>query len=330
MIAFSEMEKALGKRLPLAALFQAPTVEEIAGIIREETSVEAWSALVPISPGGTRPPFYCVHAVGGNVLTYADLARRLGPDQPVYGLQAVGLDGLRPPHATLEEMGRHYAAEIRRFQPEGPYALGGTSAGGLIAYEVARQLEAAGYRVSLLALFDTYAPGSIRRRPGISSFRFRLYRAIDRFLLHFENFLVAERFGKATYIAVKSRRLGIELRNRWRRFRHVPLPPALQRVQNAVSGALRSYVPGPYGGLVTLFRANSRPRGYDMDPTLGWSQLAARGVEVFDVPGYHGALVYEPRVAALAGKLRVCLQREGTGEAPLPAADAGAPHAGPA
>ncbi|MBC8647301.1 MAG: non-ribosomal peptide synthetase, partial [Thermoanaerobaculia bacterium] len=292
-----------------------PTVEEIAAIIRDETSVEAWSALVPISPGGSRPPFYCVHAVGGNVLTYADLARRLGPDQPVYGLQAVGLDGLRPPDGTLEEMGRHYADEIRRFQPEGPYALGGTSAGGLIAYEVARQLEAAGGRVALLALFDTYAPGSIRRRPGVSSFRFRMYRAVDRFLLHFENFLAAERLGKATYIAVKSRRLGLELRNRWRRFRHVPLPPALQRVQNAVSGALRSYVPGPFGGLVTLFRANSRPRGYDLDPTLGWSRLAARGVEVFDVPGYHGALVYEPRVAALAGKLRVCLQRAYADEA---------------
>ncbi|MFN2385463.1 MAG: amino acid adenylation domain-containing protein [Thermoanaerobaculia bacterium] len=308
MVLFSEMEKVFGRRLPLAILFQAPTVEGIASILREGSgAAQSWSALVPISPGGFRPPFYCVHAVGGNVLTYADLARRLGPDQPVYGLQAVGLDGLRAPHESLEEMARHYAAEIRRFQPAGPYALGGTSAGGLIAYEVARQLEAAGERVALLALFDTYAPGSIRRRPGVSPLRFRLYRIADRFLLHFQNFLAADSRGKAAYIAVKSRRLGNQLRGRWLRSRHASLPPALQKVQNSVRVALKNYRPGPYGGKVTLFRANAGPRGYDLDPSLGWNELAARGVEVFDVPGRHGALVYEPRVATLAKKLRACL-----------------------
>lgn len=334
MIVFSEIEKAFGRRLPLATLFEAPTVEEIVAILLQEKGISGWSSLVPISSGGTRPPFYCVHAVGGNVLTYADLARRLGPDQPVYGLQAVGLDGSRPPHATVEEMARHYAAEIRRLQPDGPYALGGTSAGGLIAYEVARQLEAAGETVALLALFDTYGPHSVSRRPGVSSARLKVYQIADRFLLHFENFLAAERMGKASYVAEKSRRLKNRFRQRWKRFRRVPLPPVLRLMENAISMALASYIPRPYGGRVTLFRANRGPKGYEIDPTLGWGRLA-REVEVHHVSGYHGALVYEPRVGPLAKQLAACLESafstgKGRRDHPVPRADEDSPRTLPA
>ena len=107
----------------------------------------------------SKPPFFCVHALGGNVLEYYDLARHLGDDQPFYGLQSAGLDGRRPPHTRVEDMAAHYIKEMRELQPEGPYFIGGRSLGGMVAFEMAQQLKAQGQTIGLLALLDTYPSG---------------------------------------------------------------------------------------------------------------------------------------------------------------------------
>ena len=116
-----------------------------------------------IQAEGTRPPFFCVHGVGGNVVGFRDLARHLGPDQPFYALQPQGLDGKRECLTNIPEMAKRYMQEIRKIQPEGPYRIGGYSFGGLVAYEMAQQLEAQGEEMALLALFDTY-PGKVQSR----------------------------------------------------------------------------------------------------------------------------------------------------------------------
>ena len=143
MRLFAAMEKEFGKRLPLATLFQAPTVAQLAAILQTETS-SFWSSLVPIQPLGSRPPFFCVHAVGGNVLEYYDLARHLGPDQPFYGLQSRGVNEHEAPHERIDEMAAHYIKELRQLQSHGPYFIGGRSLGGIIAYEIACQLRGQG------------------------------------------------------------------------------------------------------------------------------------------------------------------------------------------
>jgi amino acid adenylation domain-containing protein len=154
----AQIEKMAGKKLPLATLFQAPTIEQLAKILRQEEWKAPWSSLVAIQPLGSKPPFFCVHAAAGNVLFYSDLARHLGSDQPFYGLQAQGLDGDEDPYNRVEEMASHYIDEIRTVQPKGPYLLGGLSFGGVLAYEMAQQLRAQGEKVGLLVLFDTYGP----------------------------------------------------------------------------------------------------------------------------------------------------------------------------
>ena len=129
---FAQIEKRLGKRLALATLFQAPTVAPLASGIQKDWAPK-WTSLVEIQAGQTgqqaaaKPPFFCVHALGGHVLEYYDLARHLGADQPFYGLQSAGLDGNRPPHARVEDMAAHYIKEMRELQPEGPYFIGGRS-----------------------------------------------------------------------------------------------------------------------------------------------------------------------------------------------------------
>jgi thioesterase domain-containing protein len=113
---------------------------------------------VTIQIGGSKPPLFCVHAIDGNVLVFQNLARHLDPDQPVYGLQAKGLDGKQAPHTRFEDMAADYIKEIRTVQPEGPYLLAGYSSGGVVAFEMAQQLQAQGQQVELLALIDSYCP----------------------------------------------------------------------------------------------------------------------------------------------------------------------------
>src|SRR5262249_46885240 len=139
---FAEMEKQLGMRLPLALLFRGPTIDRLAALILVgEWLKEDWamtrSTLVPIQLDGTRPPLFCVGVAQGEVLNYIMLAHYLGPDQPVFGLQARGLDGQEEPFATVEEMAAHYVPQIRSVQPEGPYYLAGYSAGGTVVFEIA-------------------------------------------------------------------------------------------------------------------------------------------------------------------------------------------------
>src|SRR2546423_10485211 len=184
---FAQVEKAFGRKLPLATLFQAPTVKQLARVLHDEGWRAAWSSLVMIQPGSAPTPFFCVHAAGGNVLEYHDLARLLGPDQPFYGLQSHGLDGKSEPHTSIKEMAAHYLKEMREVQPEGPYLLGGRSSGGTIAFEMACQLAAQGEKVALLALLDTYPAGYFKLLPGSGSLRQRASRYARKLRSHTEN-----------------------------------------------------------------------------------------------------------------------------------------------
>jgi thioesterase domain-containing protein/acyl carrier protein len=319
---FSQIEKSFDRHLPLATIFQGPTVGQLASLLQDEGWTPSWSSLVAIHAGGSRPPFYCVHAVGGNVLTYVDLTRHLGPDQPVYALQAQGLGGKNSPHTRIEEMAAHYIKEIRELQPEGPYSMGGSSAGGIVAFEMAQQLVAEGQDVAVLALFDTQGPDYLSMVKDMSPLRRRATRFFERVDLHMGNLLVAEGLkGKLAYVATKSARVRKNLAKAgigyWKKLKKLsreivdPLPPTLRKVENTSRKALDRYVPKAYPGRITLFRATKQPADFNPDRELGWSRFAEGGVEVYDVPGHHGAIVYEPRVGILARQLTECLERAG-------------------
>jgi thioesterase domain-containing protein/acyl carrier protein len=311
---FAQIEKAFGGRIPLATIFRAPTVRELAAVLEEGNWSGLWASLVPIQPRGSRNPFYCIHAVGGNVLTYADVARHLGPDQPVYGLQAQGLDGKALPHVSIEDMGTHYAREIRAFQPEGPYHLGGSSFGGLVAFEVAQQLHAQGQKVGVLALFDTWGPDYLQHMPSKRDPYIRMVRLVERLDLHLGNFLAAEGGrAKLDYVKTKMkrvrRRIAFIAERSARKWEKRLLPRALRKVESTGMRAREVYVPRPYPGKITLFRASKQPAGVAPDPHLGWGPLALGGVDVYEVPGYHGAIVYEPRARILSEQLADALRK---------------------
>lgn len=159
---FSAIEQTFGKRLPMAVLFQAPTIEQLADVLADEGCTVRWRSLVAIQPEGRKTPFFAVPGVGGNVLVFARLAKLLGEDQPFYGLQARGLDGKEKPFMRVEDMAAHFIAEIRTVQPRGPYLIGGTCTGGLAAYEIAQQLTAQGETV-ILTVMESWHPRSYVR-----------------------------------------------------------------------------------------------------------------------------------------------------------------------
>ena len=176
---FAQIEKQFGKKLPLATLFQSGSVAQIAQIIRQEKWLAPWKSLVPIQPNGNKPPVFYLHPGGSNLLIYRDLAYSLGSDRPVYGLQPRGLDGKYVPFTKIEDMAAYYLAQIRKFQPDGPYFLAGLSSGGTTAWEIAQLLKARGEEVSLLALFDTSGPDDYKILPPLQ----RLLSVCNRLML---------------------------------------------------------------------------------------------------------------------------------------------------
>ena len=280
------IEQSLGQRLPLAALLQAPTVEQLSALLRQEKWSSSWSSLVAIQPEGSRPPFFCVHGVGGNVVGFRDLARHLGADQPFYALQPQGLDGKRECLTSIPEMAERYMQEIRRVQPEGPYRIGGYSFGGLVAYEMAQQLEARGEEVALLALFDTY-PGKMESRGS------QLKNLFSLPLKEQASFVLK----KGTFVAMTLRKR-LELRM---------LPRALRNVRQACSKAAGAYEVQPYSGRVTLFRVKEKSVGSLNDPYAIWWRVAAAGVDLREISGDHLSLLKEPQVRFLGEELADCL-----------------------
>jgi len=153
-----QVQKVFGLTLPLTILMQAPTVESLAKVIHRHDGVAGWSSIVELQPHGSRHPFFCVHAVGGEVLCFVNLAREMAPDQPFYGISADRASGIEKTVPQIEGMAARYIEEIRRIQPEGPYFLGGYSFGGSVAFEMAQQLTAQGQNVALLAIIDHTPP----------------------------------------------------------------------------------------------------------------------------------------------------------------------------
>ena len=293
------IEQTLGHRLPLAALLQAPTVEQFAALLRQDGWSASWSSLVAIQPEGSRPPFFCVHGVGGNVVGFRDLARHMGPEQPFYALQPRGLDGKQPCMTSVAEMAESYLREIRRVQPRGPYRIGGYSFGGLVAYEMAQQLRAQEQEVSLLALFDTY-PGKMESR----SSQMRNLRKLP--LEDAVSFLVK----KGSFVLMTLRKR-LELRM---------LPRALRNVRQACAKAAAGYDVQPYDGQITLFRVKEKSAGSLDDPYAIWWRVAAGGVDLREISGDHLSLLKEPQVRLLAEELNGALDHPSPSEGSLVAA----------
>lgn len=268
----AQVDDQLKKSHSLKALFQAPTIAEFAKLLEDEGASVEWENLSPIQPEGTKVPFFCVHGDEANYF----IPRYLGNDQPFYAFFHQGEDGKPIRHTQVELIAEHFIREMRTVRPEGPYLLSGYSFGGIVAFEMAQQLMAAGHEVALLALLDTYEPTA---------------------------FIRTMREEAKWYDGLKKKALRWMVRRYMRRGQ--PLPPKLRHfyIIDTYDFAIRDYRPRPYAGTVTLFRAQDSTGPEEM----GWGALGR--VRVHIIPGDHYSMVKEPQVRILANELGLVIDK---------------------
>jgi thioesterase domain-containing protein len=311
---------------PISVLFEAPTIRacgamiEARGVRGERTGNSTETAppvaerrfthLVPMhaGEGGSRSPFFLVAGMFGNVLNLRHLAHLLGADRPFYGLQARGLYGEHAPHETIPEAAGDYLSEIRQVQPQGPYLLGGFSGGGIIAYEMAQQLKAAGDEVSLLVMLDTPLP----QRRALSK--------RDRAAIQWQELKAGGFAYPAKWLA---RRIAWEFAKRGKNDPQAAVNADVSfhnaAIEQAFLGAVACYEAKPWDGPLALFRPPLKgkwqvapgrwinaERAY-VTPDNDWTPLVPL-IEVVEVPGDHDSMVLEPNVRVLAARMKRCIE----------------------
>lgn len=340
---FAKLRKQFGADLPLATLFEAPTLGRLAALVAQHgpqapagaqpvpvpggavsqapvaeaarapahsnvipLGTRAWSPLVEICKGQPgRRALFCVHGAGGNVLNFKLISDRVGSDQPFYGLQAQGVDGRLPPLQTVEAMASQYLEAIRAVQPEGPYRLAGYSAGGVIALEMAQRLRAEGHQTELLLMIDTLSPDAARKPVPLWRKLWLVRHWSPKFVLDWP----------------QRRRRGREIELRYTEAleqlaRGEPLPPELvdfHLFRNFVSAQAR-YQASAYAGDVVLVRARESEMQYlQAGRTLGWDAYIEGGIDSHFVDGSHFSMMNEPGLSQLAQCIRAELERADTG-----------------
>ncbi|MBX3622878.1 MAG: amino acid adenylation domain-containing protein [Rhizobacter sp.] len=327
-----QIEEKFGRRLPLSALLESPTIRHMAH--RLDTNEETDSLVLIREGNRALPPLFLVHDGEGEVLLYRNLANRLRGDRAVFGLQPLAGGGLVMRHTRIPDMAAYHVEKIRAQQPQGPYLIGGLCAGGVIAFEVARQLQAQGQQVDMVAILDigdVQAPSNRTRttRKRLERFRsvFRndegvslanhLMTSVSKATKKVRNYLAYRQESQAERAEVD--RLAAELRRSLDEGTEPPDETKALTVPQLYYFARADYQPAPgrFEGDVTLFRA-THGDGTEGDtpcielytePLFGWPARITGTVQAFDVDGGHSTMLQEPHVASLAVQLQACLDR---------------------
>jgi thioesterase domain-containing protein/acyl carrier protein len=314
-----QLEERTGIRLPVTTLFTAPSVQKLSSLVGKDTLPEKekgsrlWRSLVPIKPEGSKSPLYIVHGSGLTVLVFNSLAKALSPDQPVYGLQAHGLDG-EEPFDTIEAIASYYITEILEQDPVGPYNLAGYSFGGIVVFEMARQLTAMGKQIKTLAIFDTNADNSDHHIVSTTGrWKKKLLRQLPKMRFITTSFF---RHPGATF-QYQSYYFRTRFRNVLQAVGWVkPLPteeeklsPYANRINESHYSALFSYKMQQYNGAIDLFRVTTRMYYLDDPIYLGWKPYALKGVHIHDIPGDHKTFLLDPNYKNLAVILQEVLDK---------------------
>jgi amino acid adenylation domain-containing protein len=303
----AQIEKTFGTQLPLATVFEAPTIEQLASILRLGERLPPRSFLVPLQTGGSRPPFFCLHATSA-------LAAHFGPNQPFYSLRAHGQDG-RQAVSSVEEMAADYISEIRALQPEGPYFLGGYSFGGMVAFEVAQQLHKQGQELALVVLLDPTRP---RNGKSLSSVRASSPNLLGtnrpfvvKYLMHIYNLKL---LGPKEKLRSVLERLDSSIRriNRWAKMlvcrfylrmgRRVPAVHRMFYFSEVSYKAAREYVPQVYSGRVTFLLSKKT----FLSDRSSWAELVAGDSEFHELPGNHLDIIGGTQASVWSQHLRDC------------------------
>ena len=257
---------------------------------------------------GTNTPLFLIHDVGGSVLRYEHLARHFPDDQAIYAIESRGLSGL-PVDYNVPAMASHYIRQIRERQPHGPYFVVGHSFGGLVTYEIGRQLSAQKEPMGLVGLLDTFQRNLVEEDALLQEAPQKLGKLpiLKRLTKDARSLVLGrDRIGylqeRQTYLRAWMHktlyRSAYKLSSRfgWR------MPPFLKDVKEANWIASDYFTPEPYDGTVVLFRCQNRIDTDPPDSSRIWQRLAGK-VVILEVPGDHNSMLGEPGVRVLAEQI---------------------------
>ncbi|WP_426424822.1 condensation domain-containing protein [Bradyrhizobium genosp. A] len=287
--------------IDLSLLIVAPTIELLAKELRRSSEENLRPHVVAIRDSGHRRPLFCIHAGGGHLLDYRDMIDALPVDVPVYGLRASERGD--PVPESVEKLATQYLREIQDVQPNGPYQICGLSFGGLLAFEISRQLVENGEQVGLVALFDTGNWDYYRNLPAGKSRQFRQAYVKDRLKKYGHN-LVQGRLqdiwaDARLFVTSKSSAATWKIGRKFCGLFNLSMPRFARSNIVMFSAVGQNFVPKPYDGELLLFRADGRSAEYGNDLTLGWTDLARGGVTVHQVQGSHLSIMRKPYVERL-------------------------------
>ena len=302
------IEKQIGNKLPLASLIENPTISKLAAYM--DIKFISWDSLVPLKPNGNKVPLFVVHGANHNILIYKNLAENLNEDQAVYALQTKGLSGEVEPLKSVEEMASHYISEIKTINPEGPYALGGFSFGGIIAFEMAKQLKAEGKKVKILALFDSYVyPHLYYTNQLVKKIVLTLYNISQLIFMGFNMFSSVKNF-KRRYDLLKLKFSGLGLRLKYGKEKQYQMQFNRSSKIDEMHGlAFSRYNLIPQDIKVDLFRSTEDVFFAHDYNYLGWKKIALGGIRKHIIPGNHSEMFIPPGVNKLSGILQDLLDK---------------------
>jgi amino acid adenylation domain-containing protein len=313
--------------LPLATLFTSPTLKDLVDNISQQlnqnqpetllstgaspkasksetyskrvissVNQNRWNVVIPIRKEGSLPPLFLLHTLLGNILIYSAMVN-LGKKQPVYGLQAVGLDGLSEPFQDLQKMMEHYVIELQKVQSHGPYLLAGWSVGGLLALELAHLLQKKGERILFLGMFDSLAPNVLsppilqnvktktkiigsKRRRNIDSSPAKVKRKglphpgiLSQLPIHWPNNRAISIFAHIVNLSmcraykILGKPRPHELREWYLLYSHLT--------------AIKSFKPKEYNIHISYYHSATLP--LDDRPDYGWGEFTQKGVDIIEV-----------------------------------------------
>ncbi|MBC6433148.1 amino acid adenylation domain-containing protein, partial [Nostoc sp. HG1] len=321
----AQIKQQFGKDIPIASLYQNPTIEQLATIVQADSDSSIWSPLIAIQPNGSKPPLFCLPGAAGTPFYLYDLARCLGSEQPFYSFQANGLSGGSAALTQVEDMAAQYIQELEVVQPQGPYFLAGHSFGGKLAFEMAQQLLRKGHKVALVAILDTTAPFYQEKPEGFdwdnARWLAQLAGAIE--IVYAKKVDISDDIlqcllweDQLKYVLERLKNADI-------------LPPddEITQLNNMVqllkANSLVNYVPQQvYPIRITFLRASETSAVEEsnsevlseilQDSTWGWSKFSTEPVDIHFVPGNHVTMMTQPHVQVLAERLKACIE-EATG-----------------
>lgn len=304
------LENITGIKLPVNSIFQFPILNEFAQLINPKKKEDiSWNSVVPINTKGKKIPLFLIHGAGANITPFYGLAQNLSIEQPVYGIQSKGLDGVDNPLDNIESMATYYLEKIREVYPKGPFHLGGQSFGAYVAFEMAKQLKIKDEPVGKVFMFDVSAYQSETRMNSFQRLRQKVNQEIEKRIVDIDLAINHPDTFKRMKISSFSRKRGFiqswigTEKDRTASDSFI----TIEKIRKINHKAMDEYVLSPYNGEIVLFKAKIKTFLVGEKEFYGWKPFANKVIPI-EVEGDHNSMIDDQNLSkAFASKLQAIM-----------------------